>query len=110
MRFKRIAITVPTPVFDALERARRELGKSRSAAVAAAIEEWIRGLDAGEEARRYVEGYLRYPETADEIAVTEAIAVAATADWDPWPGTGASRAAEPRAAWARGRRSRRVRR
>jgi hypothetical protein len=46
-RFTKIAITVPTTTFDALERARRRLGKTRSAAVALALEEWLRGLRAG---------------------------------------------------------------
>lgn len=60
--------------------------------MALALEHWLRGLDAYEADRRYVEGYLRKPENLDEIA---AIAAVATSHWSAWePGT-SSRAAAP---------------
>src|SRR5437660_7212908 len=94
--FTKIAITVPTATYRAVERARSRLGKSRSAAVALALEDWLRGLEAGEAAKRYIEGYLRLPETPVDLAATEAIAGQATADWPPWTPGEASRATKPR--------------
>ncbi|HEX7843802.1 MAG TPA: hypothetical protein VF469_40285 [Kofleriaceae bacterium] len=106
-QFTKIAVTVPTETYAVVERLRRRLGKSRSAVVALALEDWVRSADGAEADRRYVEGYLRTPEAMDEI---DAVAAQATAHWDAWaPGPPAtspwetwsagapSRAAEPRA-------------
>jgi hypothetical protein len=79
--FTKIAVTVPTETYAVVERLRRRLGKSRSAVVALALEEWIRGVDLAEADRRYVEGYLRTPEDVDEIA---AVAAQATSSWARW--------------------------
>lgn len=80
-QFTKIAVTVPTETYAVVERLRRRLGKSRSAVVALALEEWIRGVDLAEADRRYVEGYLRAPEDVDEIA---AVAAQATSHWSSW--------------------------
>ena len=100
-QFTKVAITLPTPTFEALERTRGQRGMTRSAAVAMAVEDWLRSLAAGESARRYVEGYLRQPETVDESATTAAFAAVATADWGPWPAQRSSRAAESGPRWPR---------
>ena len=92
-QFTKIAVTVPTEVYAVVERLRRRLGKSRSAVVALALEEWIRGADLAEADRRYVEGYLRTPEAVDEIA---AVAAQATASWGTWSPGEPLRAEEPR--------------
>jgi len=92
-RYTKVAVTVPTVTHDAVERVRRRLGKSRSAVVALALEEWLRGLQAAEADRRYVEGYLRRPEDVAESAATTA---AATSHWSTWEPGSPSRAAEPR--------------
>ena len=90
--FTKIAVTVPTATYAVVERLRRRLGKSRSAVVALALEDWVRRTDLADADRRYIEGYLRVPESVDEIA---AVAEQATSHWDVWlPGT-PSRAAEP---------------
>jgi hypothetical protein len=101
-RFTKIAVTVPTPTYQAVERSRKRLGKSRSATVALALEEWLRGLEAGEADRRYVEGYLRTPEAIDVI---DAVAADATAAWGPWVPGKPSRAAEARASRPRKKRA-----
>jgi len=80
-QFTKIAVTVPTETYAVVERLRRRLGKSRSAVVALALEEWIRGADLAEADRRYVEGYLRTPEAVDEIG---AVAAQATSSWASW--------------------------
>src|SRR3954462_9747810 len=79
--FTKIAGTGPTETYAVVERLRRRLGKSRSAVVALALEEWIRALDLAEADRRYVEGYLRTPEAVDPI---EAVAAQAPSHWSSW--------------------------
>ena len=80
-QFTKIAVTVPTETYAVVERLRRRLGKSRSAVVALALEEWVRAVDLAEADRRYVEGYLRTPEAVDEIG---AVAAQATSYWGTW--------------------------
>ena len=80
-QFTKIAVTVPTETYAVVERLRRRLGKSRSAVVALALEEWVRAVDLAEADRRYVEGYLRTPEAVDEIG---AVAAQATSYWSSW--------------------------
>jgi hypothetical protein len=107
MSFTKIAVTVPTSTYDAVERIRRRLGKSRSAAVAIALHEWLHGLETSEADRRYIEAYLRQPERVDEV---RAVAAQATAHWEPW-GSGKadhSRAREPREQDRRARARRRA--
>ena len=60
--FKKIAVTIPAETYRSLEQARDKLGKTRSEVVAFAVKEWLRGLDASEQSRRYLAGYLRTPE------------------------------------------------
>jgi len=97
--FTKIAVTVPTAIYTVIERLRRRLGKSRSAVVALALEDWVRKTDFADADRRYIEGYLRVPEAVHEIA---AVAEQATSHWDTWLPGAPSIAAEPsRAADAR---------
>jgi hypothetical protein len=49
--------------------------------VTEAIETWLRGEEVGEDDRRYIEGYLRHPESSGESA---AVAQALVATWEPW--------------------------
>ena len=79
--YTKIAVIVPMATYEAVERVRRRLGKSRSAAVALALQEWLRGLEVSDADRRYIEAYLRQPERVDEV---RAIAAQATVHWEPW--------------------------
>jgi hypothetical protein len=88
----KIAVTVPTATYEAMERVRRRLGKSRSAAVSLALQEWLRGLEVSDADRRYIEAYARQPERVDEV---RAITAQATAHWEPW-GEVRPRAPSPR--------------
>ena len=88
--FKKIAVTMPAETYKALERARGRLGKSRSEVVAAAVTEWLRGLDANETRRRYVDAYLRVPESRE----LEGVVAAATAGWSSWEPGAPLRASE----------------
>jgi hypothetical protein len=94
--YKKVAVTVPAGTFALLERARGKLGKSRSEAVSLAIDDWLQGLEAGAARKRYVDGYLRHPETPDELESAARVAAAATADWSAWEPGAASRAGERR--------------
>jgi metal-responsive CopG/Arc/MetJ family transcriptional regulator len=99
--FTKVAVTVPTDIYAAIERIRQRLGKSRSAVVAEALETWTHSADASEADRRYIEGYLRTPENVDEI---RAVAAQATAHWEPWgaaPPAQAARASRKRASPAK---------
>jgi hypothetical protein len=89
--FTRIAVTVPTETYTLVERLRRRLGKSRSAVVALALEEWLRSADTADADRRYVEGYARIPEAVDDIG---AVAAQATSYWDTWAPGAPLRAAD----------------
>ena len=86
----KIAITVPTATFKAVERIRQRLGKSRSATISLALEEWLRRIDVGDADRLYVQGYQRQPEADDSWAV----AAQASASWSAWDPGKPSRAAE----------------
>jgi len=77
----KIAVTVPTETYEAVERVRQRLGKSRSATITLALQEWLRGLEVSDADRRYMEAYLRQPERVDDV---RAIAALATAHWEPW--------------------------
>jgi hypothetical protein len=90
--FAKIAVTVPTATYEAVERVRRRLGQSRSATVAIALQEWLRGLEVSDADRRYIEAYARQPERVDEV---RAIAAQGTAHWEPW-GEAPPRARSPR--------------
>src|SRR5262249_25058140 len=80
-QFTKIAVTVPTETYAVVERLRRRLGKSRSAVVALALEEWIRGADLAEADRRYVEGYLRIPEAPEAVDEIAGVAARAPSYW-----------------------------
>jgi metal-responsive CopG/Arc/MetJ family transcriptional regulator len=91
----KVAISVPTDTYDAVERARARLGLSRSEVVATALRDWLQGLEADATRKRYVAGYLRVPESGELDDATRMIAVA-TADWSSWKPARRSRASERR--------------
>jgi metal-responsive CopG/Arc/MetJ family transcriptional regulator len=80
----KVAVTIPKDVLLSLDRACKKSGTSRSAAVAQAVEQWLRLRTVSDAERRYVEGYLRKPETAHEVTATAAVADAAIQLWDTW--------------------------
>ena len=81
-RAAKIAVSLPAETLRSLERVRRRLGTSRSAAVARAIDAWLQVMELGSDDKRYAEAYLRTPERTSETA---AIAAAAVAEWEAWP-------------------------
>jgi metal-responsive CopG/Arc/MetJ family transcriptional regulator len=81
MNAAKVTVSLPADTLAALERARRRLQKSRSAAVAEALVEWLKIREVSDADRQYTEAYLRQPEDA---ATTRAVAAAAVAGWDRW--------------------------
>jgi len=78
----KVAVSLPVRTLRGLEAARRRLGRSRSAIVALAVDEWLTTHgEPSDDDRRYAEAYLRHPEPTADLA---AVATAATALWEPW--------------------------
>ena len=77
----KVAVSIPVETLRSLERVRKKARRTRSAAVTEAIERWLAAEEMGEADRRYVEGYLRQPEHADEQA---SLAKAALQTWEKW--------------------------
>ena len=77
----KVAVSLPVDTLKSLERVRVRLRKTRSGAVTEAIERWLQSEEVGDDERRYLEGYLRHPEHAEESA---ALAGAVVATWEPW--------------------------
>jgi len=80
----KVAVSIPVATLRSVEQERRRLHRSRSAIVAEALEAWLRARAVGVADRRYIAGYLRRPETPEEVAASEAIAMEAMASWEPW--------------------------
>jgi hypothetical protein len=66
MTVAKIAVTVPRETLAAVEKRRRVLGVTRSAAVTAALEAWLADQAMTAEERSYLLAYLRQPETNDD--------------------------------------------
>jgi metal-responsive CopG/Arc/MetJ family transcriptional regulator len=77
----KVAVSLPVDTLKSLERVRVRLRKTRSGAVTEAIERWLQSEEVGDDERRYLEGYLRHPERAEESAT---LAGAVVATWEPW--------------------------
>jgi len=80
-RVAKVAISLPAETLQAIEEIRQSTGISRSALIAEAIEHWLRARETSPEDQRYIQGYLKTPEPADQ---TGAVAAAATAKWSEW--------------------------
>jgi metal-responsive CopG/Arc/MetJ family transcriptional regulator len=69
----KVAVSLPKEEFRAVEKARKKLGRSRSSLVAEAIRTWLEEQKNQEEVHRYIAGYKRHPETAEELMEAAAI-------------------------------------
>lgn len=77
----KVAISLPTETLHAIEVIRKEMGLSRSALIREALEHWLQARETSPEDQRYIQGYLKTPEPADQA---DAVASAATAHWSEW--------------------------
>lgn len=80
---RKVAISLPDPLYRSVERARRARGKTRSAVVHEALRQWLDREAEAALAREYVAGYRRRPESRREVKAAEAAAVRllAAEDW-----------------------------
>lgn len=83
-RATKVAVSVPTDLFEAVERARRGTKRSRSAVVQDALRQWLRRQHEIGLVREYEAGYRRRPERGREIDEAAASAVGLLADDDEW--------------------------
>jgi len=79
----KVGVSLPVELHKALEDARRKLGKTRSALLQEALKEWLEARRLEQMVRRYQDGYLATPESAEEIRAAEAAAgeLLAKEDW-----------------------------
>lgn len=83
MKSVRITINLPEDLLDEVDRRRNDTETSRSQFFREAIEERLRRELEDEASRHYVEGYLRHPETVEEVEAARQGA-AATLAGEPW--------------------------
>lgn len=82
---KRIAISMPDPMFRDLERARRKARKERSVWLQELIAERLKLERHETDVAAYLRGYREFPETEGEIAEAEAWLRTAPVDDEEWP-------------------------
>jgi metal-responsive CopG/Arc/MetJ family transcriptional regulator len=80
----KVAVSLPEPLYRALERARRRLGKSRSAVFQEALREWLRRGVQADLVRDYEAGYRAQPERERDAEAALATAVALLGDDEDW--------------------------
>ena len=68
----KIAISLSEETLEAVEKERLANGLSRSEFFRRAVEEHLRRVKEREDVEQYIQGYLKYPETKEEIALAEA--------------------------------------
>ena len=71
----RIAVSIPDPLYRALEKARRDSRRSRSAIVQEALREWLRRGLQQQLVRDYEAGYRAQGETSTEVEAALATAM-----------------------------------
>ncbi len=79
----KVAVSIPSDLYRAVERARKTSGKSRSAVVHDALRHWLDTQAHAALVREYEAGYRLRPEGRREIKAAEAAAVRllSTEDW-----------------------------
>lgn len=79
----KVAVSIPGPLYRAVERVRKASGKSRSAVVQDALRHWLDCQAQAVLVREYEAGYRRQPEGRREIQAAEAAAVRllSTEEW-----------------------------
>jgi metal-responsive CopG/Arc/MetJ family transcriptional regulator len=80
----KVAVSLPVPLYRALERERRRLGKSRSAVLQEALRDWLRRGVQADLVRDYQAGYRARPEGERDAEAALATAVALLGDDEDW--------------------------
>lgn len=71
----KVAVSIPSDLYRAVERARKRHRKTRSAVMQDALRHWLRHEAEMVLVREYEAGYRRRPETRREVKAAEAAAV-----------------------------------
>lgn len=79
----KVAVSIPSSLFAAVEAERQRSGETRSELVQRAVELLLARRRLEEDERQYIEGYRKYPETEEEIRVIDAAGVAVLSQM-PW--------------------------
>ncbi len=79
----KVAVSIPDDLYQAIERARRRSGKSRSAVMQDALRHWLHHQAQVALVREYEAGYRRRPESRREVKAAEAAAarLLSAEDW-----------------------------
>jgi Arc/MetJ-type ribon-helix-helix transcriptional regulator len=80
----KVAVSVPSDLFRAVESARKRSRQSRSAAIQEALRQWLRTRAQVDLVREYEAGYRNRPEDQVEIDRALKTAVDAFPDEDEW--------------------------
>jgi metal-responsive CopG/Arc/MetJ family transcriptional regulator len=80
----KVAVSIPGPLYEAVEGARLRAGKTRSAVVQEALRDWLRREVQAELVREYEAGYRASPEDAGEIESALVTAVGLLRDEEDW--------------------------
>jgi hypothetical protein len=91
--FKKLAVSLPSETFKALEKARAKLKRTRSDAVTTAIDQWLKTMATAEMDRQLIESYRRVPfvESPDYEAWLK-LSLEGLGAWEPGPPSQASEA------------------
>lgn len=82
-RSTRVAISLPEELLAAAERARKEVGESRSEFFRTALEQRLEEAGTERATTAYVNAYVEQPESPDDAAAALQLAVVAAAT-EPW--------------------------
>ncbi len=85
MPSEKVAVTVQAEVLMAAERLRSRTGESRSALFTRALRGLVRAEELAAKIDRYREAYREHPETPQEVAEADALALQSmkhAPDWD----------------------------
>ncbi len=79
----KVAVSIPSGLYQAVERLRKARRQSRSAVIQDALRHWLDSQTQAALAREYQAGYRRKPEGRREIRAAQAAAVRllASEDW-----------------------------
>ena len=80
----KVAVSIPDPLYRAVERARLRARKSRSAVVQEALRDWLRRGTQAELVRDYESGYRARPEGRGDAEAALATASALFGDDEDW--------------------------
>ena len=83
MKIVRLTVSLPVEVLRKVERLHKETGASRSALIRKAIERIFEDREKAKRRAAYIEGYRRYPDSADDMALPLSMVSEIIAK-DPW--------------------------